>query len=400
MKNVTFPRRSLILPGFFLCLLTILALLSAIPAARAADDPVFTVENVQVDVTDKDAAAAREKAFPQAQQAAFLQLAQKLMTEDEMKRFKAPDDITLGSMIRDYEMSDEHLSSVRYVGTYTFRFKGDAVRAYLGKQNLTYTDVPSKTLLVLPFYQWGSKTVLWGDDNPWLAAWTRQGPSSKGLVPLAVPLGDAQDVADIGDKDAFTYDRTNLQHMMGRYNATEAAIALAAVQWGADAGAGQVPHELNVQIYRTDHNGPEFVTSLKVASQPNDTLNALYDRAADAVRAALQHDWKARTATNPVAEQAAPSSTMTVRIRFAGMAQWVETQKALRAAPGVSGVKVLSLKPDAANVEFAFAGTEDRLRLALAQADITLSTPGVDFASGQALVYDLYLNKYAQGSIH
>ena len=393
MKNVTCPRRT----GIFLCLLTIIVLFNMIPAAQAADDPVFTVENVQVDVTDKDAAAAREKAFPQAQQQAFLQLAQKLMTEDEMKRFKAPDDITVGSMIKDYEMSDEHLSSVRYVGTYTFRFKGDAVRAYLGKQNLAYTDVPSKTLLVLPFYQWGSRTVLWGDDNPWLAAWTRQGPS-KGLVPLAVPLGDALDVADIGDKDAFTYDRTNLQHMMGRYNSGEAAIALAAVQWDANAGAGQVPRELNVQIYRTDHTGPEFVTSLKVASQSGDTLDKLYDRAADAVRAALQHDWKARTAAS-AADQAA-ASTMKVRIRFAGMQQWVETQKALRHAPGVSDVKVVSLKPDAANVEFAFSGTEDRLRLALAQADITLSTPGVDFASGQPLVYDLYLNKYAQGSIH
>jgi hypothetical protein len=398
MTNMTFPRRIRIFSRTFLCFLTILAPLNAAPAAQAADDPVFTVENVRVDVTDKDAATAREKAFPQAQQQAFLQLAQKLMTEDEMKRFKAPDDITVGSMIKDYEMSDEHLSSVRYVGTYTFRFKGDAVRAWLGKQNLTYTDVPSKTLLILPFYQWGSRTVLWGNDNPWLAAWTRRGPSNKGLVPLAVPLGDVQDIADIGDKDVFTYDRGSLQHMMGRYNAGEAAIALAAVQWDANTGEGQVPRELNVQIYRTDHNGPEFVTSLKIPSQAGDTLDKLYDRAADAVRAALQHDWKTRTAATP-ADQAA-AGTMKVRIRFAGMQQWVETQKALRHAPGVSDVKVLSLKPDAANVEFAFSGTEDRLRLALAQADITLSTPGVDFASGQALVYDLYLNKYAQGSVH
>jgi hypothetical protein len=113
-------------------LLFFLSFFNNISPARAAEDPVFTVENVQIDVTDKDAASAREKAFPQAQQLAFKQLAEKLMTEDEMKRFKAPDDITLGTMIRDYEVTDEHLSSVRYIGTYTFRFKDDAVRRYLG----------------------------------------------------------------------------------------------------------------------------------------------------------------------------------------------------------------------------------------------------------------------------
>jgi hypothetical protein len=90
---------------------------------------------------------------------------------------------------------------------------------------------------------------------------------------------------------------------------------------------------------------------------------------------------------------------MKVRIRFAGMQQWVQTQKALRAAPGVTDVKVLSLKPDGADVEFAFQGSEDRLRLALAQADITLSSPQVDFLNGQPLVYDLYLNQYAQGGL-
>lgn len=393
MKNVTKSPRTLLLFYIMAFLFS-----SAMPARAQDDAALFTVDHVQVDVTDKDAVTAREKALPQAEQAAFKQLAEKLMTSDQIAKFKAPDDATVAAMVKDFEVENEQLSNVRYVASYTLRFKGDAVRAYLGKQNVSYTDVVSKPLLVLPFYQWGSRTILWGNDNPWLAAWTRVGPS-KGLVPLAVPLGDAQDVADLSDNEAFTYDRSSLQDMVGRYNAGEAAIALATAHWDPNAAEGQSPRELEIQIYRTDRSGPEFVSTLKVDSQPGDDANAVYVRGVDAVRKALQHDWKARTAANPASEQGAINK-LKVRVRFAGMQQWVETQKALRAAAGVSDVKVLSLKPDAANVEFAFEGSEDRLRLALQQADITLSSPEVDFAGGQALVYDLYLNKYAPGGIH
>lgn len=393
MKNVTKSPRTLLL---FIIMAFVVSF--AAPAKAQDDDALFTVEHVPVDVTDKDAVTARAKALPQAEQEAFRQLAEKLMTPEEMAKFKAPDDATVATMVKDFEVESEQLSNVRYVATYTLRFRGAAVRAYLGKQNVSYTDVVSKPLLVLPFYQWGSRTILWGNDNPWLAAWTRIGPS-KGLVPLAVPMGDAQDVADLSDSEAFTYERSSLKNMVGRYNAGEAAIALATAHWDSNAAAGQPPRQLDIQIYRTDRSGPEFVSTLKVEAQTGDDGNAIYNRGVEAVRKALQRDWKARIAANPASGQGTINK-LKVRVRFAGMQQWVETQKALRAAAGISDVKVLSLKPDAANVEFAFEGSEDRLRLALQQADITLSSPQVDFAGGQPLVYDLYLNKYTPGFIH
>lgn len=381
-----------------LCLTVVLGGL-AMPAG-AQDDPLFTITDVRVEVTAENAVAAREKAFAQAQADAFKKLAERMLPEDSLAKFAPPAADRLPSFINDFEITDERVSAVQYIGTYTFRFRPDAVRGFLGQENLSYADVPSRALLALPFYQWGSRTVLWGTDNPWLAAWSSHG-RGEGLVPVVAPLGDAQDMADIGDGDALTYDPAALQTMLARYAAGEAAVMIAAPVWrdpGASA-AGGVPGELDIALYRTDQTPPVFVGNLKVESVPGEEAAAFYARAVTRARQALQSDWKNRV-------QAAPAerNSIRARARFAAMQDWMAVQRALRAAPGVDGFKVLSLRAGEAQVQIDFTGSEDRLRLALAQADLTLSAPQIEFgavAAAQApLTYDIVLTRPATGRMN
>ena len=55
-----------------------------------AEDPLFTVDGVKVDVTAESAVAARGQAFEKAQQEAFKMLAERLLPEADAKTFEPP----------------------------------------------------------------------------------------------------------------------------------------------------------------------------------------------------------------------------------------------------------------------------------------------------------------------
>ncbi|MGZ9097443.1 MAG: DUF2066 domain-containing protein [Micavibrio sp.] len=371
-----------------LAIMAVLLALSVPASAPAWAEDVFTVSGVKVDVTAENAVAAREKAFAEAQLVAFKALADRLLGAEEAKTFVLPDVATISTMIQDFEITDERLSAVEYIGTYTFRFDGDAVRNQFNMGGTKYSDVASKPVLALPFFQWGSRIIIWQDSNPWLKAWSRSEPQG-GLVPIRVPLGDIRDIADIGDDQALTYRRDGMNEILGRYGAGE-AIILIAVPGPADAAG--VPTDLGVMIYRTDRDRPEYVQTLRINPDANSTADALYDKAVRETRAALQQEWKVETAVDPTI----PTNNVTVRVQFSTMQQWVETRQALRRVQGITAMKVKTVTPREAQVELEFSGDENRLRLALEQQDMMLSAPEFEYAYGSSTLYNLSLKKYAR----
>lgn len=342
--------------------LTVLALCfyTLIPATAMAQsaNPLFTVENVTVDVTDENALKAREKAFSEAQVKAFQELSSRMLSEAQS--VEVPSVMVISTMIQDYEVSDEKLSSKRYIGTYKFRFKDRAVKQYFSGQGAQYTDVASRPMLVLPFFETGQGTALWSGENPWLKAWSSASNLSSGLVPLLVPLGDLSDVSDIGDDEALTYSRRNLQNLVERYGASEAVIAIAKPE-----GTG-----LNIQIYRTDRAQPEYVQQVMERALPNQPQDQIYTRAVQSVKQALSKDWKKKTVVD-----AAQRGSIQVHLTFSSLQEWSNLQRALKRVYGITNTELKALSPREAYVEIVYEGTFDRLKLALQQADLYLGTP-------------------------
>ncbi len=379
--------------------IALIAITTLLCAAPAQADTAFTVRDVTVDVTADSAAAARDQAFAQAQVEAFATLAARLLSEDRMADFQTPDAAVISGFIKDFEITNEQLSAVRYVGTYTFRFESGAVRDYMNTLGVAYADVSSKPVLILPFYQHGAQALLWTGPNPWRAAWNNS-RAGQGLVPVNVPLGDARDIAAIGDDEVLTYQPDKLQDMTLRYGAGEAIIMLATPE--GDIGGG-APAQLTITIYRTDRGAPEYANRLTVNAADPKPGEDLYAAAVRKSRAMLQQSWKQRTLAG-----AGQENSLTVRVPFTSMQEWVETQQVLRRVQGISTTQLISLTQNGARLTLTFRGSENRLRLALAQADMTLSAPRVDFnasghtpgaygryaQAGSPLVYELYLNKY------
>jgi len=259
-----------------------------------ADDPIFTVKNVKVDETAENAIAAREKAFEQAQILAFTELTSRMLSDAALSTTQIPPVNIISTMIKDFELTNEQLSNVRYVGVYTFRFKDNDVRRYFAQQGASITEMSSKTLLILPFIDNKSRTTIWAPGNTWMQAWNRV-TNLGGIVPIEVPLGDINDVRDISDSNAFSYSQQRLSAMLERYNAAEAVMTIAApdeeLQKITDPNATARGSAV-FEIYRTDRGTSELVNQFRITADGAMTRQQLFDRGVTMVRSALQKNWK------------------------------------------------------------------------------------------------------------
>ncbi|MBC8239360.1 MAG: DUF2066 domain-containing protein, partial [Alphaproteobacteria bacterium] len=118
------------------------------PALAASD--VFEVTDVPVDATAESAVAARGQALAAGQLEAFTRLLRRLTLRENHAILPIPDTNTVSTYIRDFSVSDERTSSVRYLANLHVRFKSADIRALLGEFGLPFAETISKPTVVLP----------------------------------------------------------------------------------------------------------------------------------------------------------------------------------------------------------------------------------------------------------
>ena len=349
---------------------SMLILLCFVAAANVqAYDSLFVVEDVTVDITAENSVAAQEQAFEKAQIDAFQILTQRMVEDAQAASVATPDPSVIASFVKDYEVTNEQFSAVRYVGTYTIRFHPAAVSRFFSVSGVNYTEATSKTLLILPVLQKDGQNLLWSEGNDWMQAWGRAALSD-GLVPVEVPIGDLMDITDMDEMQPLNYKQENLNRMLARYNAGEAAIMIAV--------PGQ---DLQISIYRTDRSRAEHVQDIAIEWPEGATRDQIYDHAVLKAHAMLQRDWKRKTISSAAQEQ-----IFHARVPFSTIRQWVKVQQILKNMPGLRDLSVLSMKKTEANVSFTFRGDEARLRESLARTRLSL---GQGHQNPNGVMYDL-----------
>lgn len=355
-------KRIIFTVGFiFLCWLNI--------GQAMAYDSLFIVDGVKVDVTAGNSVTAQNKAFDEAQNKAFSILAQRMVAKAQAESVSTPNALTIASLVKDYEVTEEQLSSIRYVGTYTFRFREAAVSKFFSVSGVTFTNVGSKTLLVLPVLQRDGRNMIWSEGNLWMRAWSSARLPS-GLVPVEVPIGDLMDIADIDEDQALSYERRKLDNMLGRYDATEAAIMIAVPDKTLSGISNELERakgRLRISIYRTDRSKAEHVKDIFLESDGNETVKSIYDRGVFNAYDALQNDWKRKTLSN-----ASQSKKFHVRVPLGNIRQWAYVQKMLNTTARLNNISVLSMNKTEARLSFEFRGNINGLRDALSRSNMSI----------------------------
>src|SRR5215468_1375095 len=114
-------------------LIIALATLAVVGWRTAQAAAPYVVSGVPVDVTAADSATARDQAIAEGQRKAFGMLMQQLVGTDKAATIQTPSDAQLSTMVQDFEVESERLSSVRYIGVLTYRFDAASVDAIIGK---------------------------------------------------------------------------------------------------------------------------------------------------------------------------------------------------------------------------------------------------------------------------
>lgn len=239
----------------------------------AMEDSMLSVTDVMVDKTAANAVVAREEAMVEARRLAFRMLAERHLSPSAYANLKMPDDVVIATLVQDFEIKSEQLSSTRYVANFTVRFR-DAIRNYIsipvmprpaygygqgyGQEQSGYnTDVgqgvqgqapyghmasgqqqtggmtppalDAGSVLILPYYEnMAGDTLLWEEPNPWRQMWQLSPPrQANSKHQVIVPLGDIADVAAGPAEAVWKGDYTTIEKLRRQYGVAQVVLAVA-----------------------------------------------------------------------------------------------------------------------------------------------------------------------------
>jgi len=344
----------------------VFAVLFALVGADAkADAPrLFEVSNVTVDVTADSATTARVEALAQGEQKAYRRLLQRLTLQAYHNRLPDVSAAQLAELVQDFAVIEEKSSSVRYIAKLTYRFRAEGVRALLDAHGVPFAETASKPVLMLPVYQAAGALLLWDDPNPWRAAWRNYAAEGAGgLVPMALPVGDLNDVRTIGAEQAIEGDMARLEEIARRYDAGDVVVAHGILRMDSYNG---LP-ELEVYLTRFGSALQEHTVVKSFTSEPGDDMQTLLRRAAEQLTAQVEDNWKQDNLI-----QAGSAQLLPVSVPVRGLSDWVKVRDRLNGVAVVRRADLVLLRRDQVRLNLHFIGDAEQLALSLDQADLAL----------------------------
>ena len=340
------------------------ATVAAIMAFPAAAQDIFTVSGVHVDERAETAAAARERALEIGQRKAFEEVVARLTLPEDRAGLAMPDTSTIINMVRDFGVSNEKTSSVRYIADMTVRFKDDELRRFLRFRDISFAELQSKPVMIVPVYRTNNFVNLWDDPNPWRDVWARNIATS-GLVPIKAPIGDLTDISTVSAEQAESGSMERLSQLAKRYGADVAVVASAEVS-GPEGG-----ETVDVSVTRYEPNGAPQIFGVQEKTQAGETLDETLVRAAKAVQDQLADGWKRANLINY-----STGGNLMVFIPITGLGDWAGIEDKLIGLPVVRNARVIAMSKREVQLSIEYVGSTNQLQTALNQQNLSLSRMG------------------------
>lgn len=372
-------RSSRCLAGAALLLLVALIQISPANADEAPQVDPYTV-TVKVDATADNAVDARRLARLDGQRRALVKAVEQLSELPEATLPKLSDS-TITDMVDNFEVANEHMSSVRYLADYTFHFHPAQVRRLMQQAGIALAGTgpapgaasanapggntapagsAGAPAVVLPVFKDGSTAVLWDDPNPWRDAWAQR-PAGSGGPRLTVPLGGVADLTVVDAAQALAGKTDALGTIAAHNGGGDTIVALATADRQGDQLSGL---SVTVKRYRQGELAGTQTESFNINA--GESEDDFMQRAVAGTAAAIESGANEVTADNE------PSASLTATVPINGLGDWVEVRDRLAGVPTVRRVDLLSLSQQEARIEITYSGTPDQLKSSLAEANLDL----------------------------
>ena len=352
-------------PVFFLfCLLIGIPILFINPAHSEIND-TFTVRNISVDVTANSSFVAKDLAIKEGMRAAFQKLLERLTIEVDYEKLPDMEDDEIENFLIGFEVEEDKLSNVRYIGLLTFRFKDSSIRNLLTTNDLNFSESSAKPFLVIPVYKISGVFYLWEKDNPWKIAWDNFSKKS-GLATFVSSEGGFLDFSEIGPVQALSGDEDRILSIAKKYQTDQAIVAFASVKY--DSLRGNVSLEVKIAHYSTGY-AEDLSATLSFDLDQGENMDSLFSRAAKASAEKIINDWKYVNLIRNTGKK----NTLSVAVDVDGLDDWISILTKIKTISLVRKLEINSLNSNKIKFTIDYVGNASQLQLAFSQNYLDLS---------------------------
>jgi Uncharacterized protein conserved in bacteria (DUF2066) len=352
-------------------LLPFLALAVMIGNPAQASDSLYDVAKLSVDITAKNAVAAREMGMADVQRRAVQTVVQRLVPLSAQGQLPELSDDDIEGMVNGVSIRKEQNSTVRYLAILDVSVNERAIKQFLQGEGIPYSEERAPSLSLLPVVIAGDSVKSEGGEG-WRQAWEDL-DLSHSMTPATV-LRPRQNLDGATVKAVLAGDAQALAAMQGDYGYGPLVIAVGEATDGTFV----------TRLAGADSVGPiNFGRSDKLGSDAKATAR----EAAATAFAIIENRWKVSqsgevppTEVNYAPEAAPAPGTagegtpqvdvprnVVAEVEFSGLRDWQDIRGRLMNVAGIQALEVNSLSARAASITFDYAGSLGRLQKELDQ---------------------------------
>lgn len=327
--------------------LPVLMLLLVVSPVKA-QNTIYSVD-INVDVTDVNAAAARDKAMRSAYRQAFETVVKKLTTAQDAAKLSKMTDDQIVNFVKEVAVVSEKSSNVRYIAQLKVSLNEQILKAYMQEKEIqTAIDESAKVVVVPVFREFESdRPLLWEQQNLWMNVW-QQKSFADGLVKI-IPIPQTPiSKAEISAEQALTYDAAALQEVALNNNANDVYVADAVF----DGIEG-------LKITLTSLKSGQAADVIRISGDRNMALELL-NAGADEVSKKIENKIK-----NASIAQSKMQSSVSAIYNYEKLSDWVNVEKQLKSIPYVQKIQLEAMGAGKVQMKIDFVGRDDRFFMAL-----------------------------------
>ena len=317
--------------------------------------PVFGVSNVTIDQRAKTAAVARDIGIRKAaEHACSTVLARVLLSNEERRRFMDSHD--LDDFADFTHIVKENNLDQRYIATLDFCFDATRLRQAMISAQLSWAELQSPPILVIPVWRGPDGAWAWDKDNKWILGWWDEIATYDGLLSFRRLDRNLINERQFRGEDLALANTLKLAKAANLVDAEQVMLVIASLDY--DGSNPLVT--ITAQLF--DKNGLMLADILidDKAVFKNAVLENL-DFIRPQIISKLDASWHM---ANLIDDRT--TGYINVFIPIKSIESWTERLNALDKIAMVQSYDILSLDTEGGRVSIRFAGSRQALQNALA----------------------------------
>ncbi len=307
--------------------------------------PDIYSQNISVDVSDKSAALAQEKAMTYAQRQAFIDVLNKITTSKNVESLSSMEDTQIVNFIKAVSVIWEKRSEVRYIANLKISIKEDLLKEYLQSKNIDFSEPQSTKILVIPVFREfkTDQPLLWQSANTWRKAW-ESSPVGNGPIKIySIPVNGDNYLA-LSVQQALSLNKQAMSKL--------AKINKISTIYVADATYNGIEGlHINLSSYA---NGKE--NDSVDLSVDGDRNADLFNKAINVVKKHIEDKIKEQN----ISESKQKNQIMAI-FNYSSVKQLKDMENTLQNIGYIKKYQIISLNKDQAMIEIDFIGSIGKL---------------------------------------